>query len=384
MVNQRDAERSGEDGAEDDVPLGRRPVATAAGAKAESSMSTRRPVRSTSERSRTGESDDPEDLGEETGGSDTRRNDVKGADARVSETGSDRPASSSGGRADRDRPGGARTTKREPDKREPEPTESSPSPAPDVPPPVGLLGAMWRFKGMCLLIVVATVAISIGLGFLFAPQPSATATIALRTPGQDNVLSPGATGDASLSRYTAQRARFASSDAVLENVGAALGERDLNALRDNLEITPSTDSNIITITASASTGGGAVELASEVARAYGEETEKQVGALTDAALDSIEESADEVRSTITSNNIAVNDAAASTLGQLQQRASSLRSNSALLGNGVEFVVKPDATSVKTTTFPYKEAALGLVIGLVLAGTVAFLRAETQSNTGRPD
>lgn len=248
--------------------------------------------------------------------------------------------------------------------------------------PVGLLSAMWRYKGMCVGIVVVCVLLSAGIGFLMTPEPSATATIALKTPSQDNVLAPGSTGDASLSRYTAQRARFVTSDAVLGNVGASLGVDDLNELRDQLEVQPSTDSNIITITASGTTSGDAVRLATEVTRSYAEETEKQVDELTDAALRSIDESAGQVRATITNNNVAVNDAAASTLGQLQQKAATIRTSSAVLGNGVEFVVNPDESSVVTQQLPIKEAALGLVLGLIIAGTVAYLRADSEAAKSR--
>ncbi|HRW40813.1 MAG TPA: hypothetical protein P5193_04625 [Microthrixaceae bacterium] len=240
------------------------------------------------------------------------------------------------------------------------------------------MSAMWRYKGMCVVIVVVCVLASTAIGFLLTPEPSATATIALKTPSQDNVLAPGSTGDASLARYTAQRARFVTSDAVLGNVGKSLGVDDLNELRDQLEVKPSTDSNIITITASGTTSDDAVRLATEVTRSYGEETEKQVNDLTDAALRSIDESAGQVRATITGSNAAVNEAAASTLGQLQQKAATIRTSSAVLGDGVEFVVNPDESSVSSQQLPIREAALGLILGLVIAGTVAYLRADSDA------
>ena len=248
--------------------------------------------------------------------------------------------------------------------------------------PVGLLSAMWRYRVMCVVIVVACTALSAVVGIVLTPEPTASATIALKTPSQDNVLTPGSTGDASLSRYTAQRARFVTSDAVMGNVAAAMGTDDLNALRNQLEITPSSDSNILTITASGSSGADAVELASEVARAYAEETQKQVNSLTEAALKSIDESAASVRSTITTNNTAVNDAAASTLGQLQQRQAAIRTSSAVLGDGVEFVVKPDDSSVASSKLPVKEIGLGFILGLVIAGTAAYLRADSEAAAER--
>ncbi|UDY35499.1 Wzz/FepE/Etk N-terminal domain-containing protein [Dermatobacter hominis] len=258
-----------------------------------------------------------------------------------------------------------------------------PAPAPSgQQAPVGLLSAMWHYRGMCIVIVVVCTALSAVLGLVLTPEPSATATIALKTPGEDNVLSPGLTGDASLARYTAQRARFVTSDAVLGNVAAAMDTDDLNDLRSQLEVTPSTDSNIITISASGSSGDDAVELATEVTRAYAEETQKQVNALTDAALKSIDESAASVRATITSNNTAVNDAAASTLGQLQQRQAAVRTSSAVLGDGVEFVVNPDDSSVAGSKLPVKEIGLGFILGLVIAGTAAYLRADSEAAAER--
>lgn len=246
-------------------------------------------------------------------------------------------------------------------------------------PPVSVLGAMWRYRWMCIVIVVVCVLLSSVVGLFLTPKTSATATIALKTPSQDNVLTPGATGDASLARYTAQRASFVTSDAVLSNVAQTLKLEDVTKLRDQLTVTPSTDSNIITITASGDSAKQAVALASEVARAYASETQKQVAALTDAAIKSINESSAQVKSTVTPNNVAVNDAAATTLGQLQLRASTIRTNSALLGDGVEFVVQPTAGSVVNPGLPIREAGLGFVIGLVIASTAAYLRADSEDS-----
>ena len=39
---------------------------------------------------------------------------------------------------------------------------------------------MWRYKGMCSLIIVVCVLLSVGVGFLLTPQPSATATSVLQ------------------------------------------------------------------------------------------------------------------------------------------------------------------------------------------------------------
>ena len=88
-----------------------------------------------------------------------------------------------------------------------------------------LLGAMSRYRVMCALIVGAVAILSVVAALLTAGGATATATIGLRTPQVDNVLVPGLQGDASLGRYTAQRARFVTSDEVMTVVADTIGSR---------------------------------------------------------------------------------------------------------------------------------------------------------------
>ncbi|MGZ4804648.1 MAG: hypothetical protein ACXV9P_18760, partial [Acidimicrobiia bacterium] len=83
-------------------------------------------------------------------------------------------------------------------------------------------------------IVLVTVLLSLGAALLVAPRSTATATVALSTPPQNSVLAAGIQGDASLARYTAQRAGFVTSDAVLLTVAKELGSKDITALRNDL------------------------------------------------------------------------------------------------------------------------------------------------------
>ncbi len=250
--------------------------------------------------------------------------------------------------------------------------------------PVSVLGAMWHYRWMCIAIVAVCVVLSGVVGLFLTPKTSATATIALKTPSQDNVLTPGSTGDASLARYTAQRARFVTSDAVLGNVASALKLDDLASLRNQLEVTPSTDSNIVTISATGDSSKQAVQLATAVARAYAVETEKQVKALTDAAIKSINDSVEAAtRAASGASSSTAKDAAASTISQLQLRASTIQTNSALLGDGVEFVVEPNPESVSSPGLPIREIGLGVVIGLVVAATAAYLRADAEDRSEHP-
>ncbi len=101
--------------------------------------------------------------------------------------------------------------------------------------------------------------------------------------------------------------------------------------------------------------------------------------LTDAAVASINTSAQAVRSC--PNTSPSQDAAsATTLSQLAIQASEIRTSSALFGDGVEFVIAPRLDSVTLPSLPIKEAAVGFILGLVLAATAAWIRADRQRTT----
>lgn len=238
---------------------------------------------------------------------------------------------------------------------------------------IGILGALWQYKWMSAAIVIVTVLLSLGAALLVAPRAQATATIALATPPANSVLAPGITGDASLGRYTAQRAGFITSDAVLGTVARQLGNEDITALRRDISASPSSTSNTIVITAQADTGKEAVKLADAAAAAYRSETEKDVKARTDSAVKSIDDSTAGVRA----SGAAGSDG---TLSQLAIQASEIRTSSAIFGDGVDFVIAPRSDAVTLPSIPVREAAVGFVLGLVLAATAAWIRANPKRST----
>jgi polysaccharide biosynthesis transport protein len=229
---------------------------------------------------------------------------------------------------------------------------------------VGVLEAMWRYRWMSAVIVIAMVGLSVGAALLVAPRAQAKATIALATPPANSVLAPGIQGDASLARYTAQRAGFVTSDAVLTALAESLGRDDITTLRRDLSASASSTSNTIVITGEADNAEDAVKLAGAAAEAYRSETAKDVTSLTDAAVASINESAQGIQDP-------------NTLSQLEIQASEIRTSSALFGDGVEFVIAPRTDAVTLPSLPVREAGLGFVLGLVLAATVSWIRADRQ-------
>jgi capsular polysaccharide biosynthesis protein len=243
----------------------------------------------------------------------------------------------------------------------------------DTPPP-SVLGALWRFRFISAAIVLLVALVSVAIGFQVQPQAQATTTIALVTPPADGVIAPGAARDSTLDRYTAQRAAFVTSDAVLKGVAKRLGQPDLTKLRKNIVAKASSTSNTIKITTQAGSSREAVRLATAVVAAYRLATKKDVARLTVSAVKSLDASADAVSVQARASR-AYAASAANTLSQLAVRASEIRTSSALYGDGVEFVVAASEDAVSKRALSVRVLALGLILGFVIAATIAWTLAD---------
>lgn len=235
----------------------------------------------------------------------------------------------------------------------------------------GILEAMWRYRAMSAAIVIVMVLLSVATALVVAPRARASGTVALATPPQNSVIAPGIQGDASLARYTAQRAGFVTSDAVLEQVARTVGSHDVTKLRRDISANPSADSNTMVISAEADTSEKAVALANATIEAYRDQTAQDVKRLTDAAVTSINANARDIP--------PLSAGAADTLSQLAIQASQIQTSSALFGDGVEFVIAPRKNAVSLPSIPIREAAIGFVLGLVLAATVSWIRADREQS-----
>ncbi len=241
----------------------------------------------------------------------------------------------------------------------------------------GLLRALLRYWRMSLAIVVGLTALSAAVTWGSTSQVQARATIGLSAPRANSVVFNGVQGDASLARYTTQRARFVTSDAVIGAVAADVGRDDVTTLRNDIIAAASTNSNVITVLVGAEDSESAVALAQSVVDAYRAQTRQQIDELTDAAIASLTQSAAEIRQEVDSEaaSAAVAATAADAIGQLQIQAADLETSRALTGDGVEFVIAPRSDSVIEAGPPLRELALGLLVGLAIASSLAWVRAD---------
>lgn len=245
----------------------------------------------------------------------------------------------------------------------------------------GPLAALARYRASSALIVLGVVLLSGLVGAVVGDDTGATTTVELTTPGEANPLAAGGTGDATASRYTGQRAAFATSDAVLGPVARESG-RTVVELREIVTVATSPGSNTLTFTVVADDPATSARLTDALVAAYRERSQAQVRATTDAALEAISTSEADLRAQLAEpgpggaegpGQAAAAQAAAITISALDQQANALTTERAVFGDGVQFV--EEATPGDGLGVPVRELALGLLVGLGLATVVAWLRAD---------
>ncbi|WP_432523536.1 hypothetical protein [Kineococcus sp. SYSU DK006] len=237
----------------------------------------------------------------------------------------------------------------------------------------GAWAAVFRHRWKVLVVaVLMAVAGYFGAGALIAPTYSATATITL---GKDRPFDPTATGNNAAqlgdpTQWAALQAAVVDSSSVLDaallpvatGVGAETVQVPVDEaadFRDGLTVTPMTDTNQITVTATADSAQGAADIADAVAYAYQAQSLASVVAARDAAL----------------ANIAASDTA-----QEQQ----VNIAATTYGSGVSNI---DAATTPTSASPPYPWQVGLVAGIVgllaAAGAVAWAAHLKQRVTAPP-
>ena len=251
------------------------------------------------------------------------------------------------------------------------------APSPD------LMTAVRRYWDFVLLVTVLIFLLSTALGFALRPAAHAEASVALTAPGPDNVLSPGSQGDAALGRYTSQRALFTMSDEVLE-LAAQGSDLTVDELRDAVEVTPSLGSTSMEVRVEARTPEAAVNLVDRVVDAYGVATTKQVADRTNAALTAIDAQITKLNTVLAANPTqAATQSAAITISDLTREAAARQTDSAVFGDGIDFVQAATIESAVPVGLPVRAMALGALVGLALACSLAWWRADRDRRLSTP-
>jgi hypothetical protein len=194
----------------------------------------------------------------------------------------------------------------------------------------GLVGSVQWF-----LAPAATNTGSLGL----TPPPEASGTLVIAGP------------EATMARYTAQRAEFTTSDGVLELAAQALAGESPQSLRERLDVTASKTSNLVTINGQGRDGASATALVAAVMDAYRASVQEQVAGQSEAVAAALASAGDPASAAL------------------------VRAQAAAYGDGVSFVVAPTSQTVEVRGLPVRGVLLGLLVGAGLGAFGAWWRAD---------
>jgi capsular polysaccharide biosynthesis protein len=213
-------------------------------------------------------------------------------------------------------------------------------------PPVTLVDAIRAHKLVVALCGLGFALVAAGLTWFTSPGVSASGQLGLVYPASGNVLLPQPAGDATMARYTAQRALFAKSDAVLREVVDSVPGTTLEALRTAVSVTPSKTANAMVVKATADSPEKSLAITQAVMDSYRTATSEDVNARAAASADGWEARGDSAR------------------------AEQVRIDGASFGDGVEFEASP-SVQPQTRLLLNKQVALGLLVGLGFGAMLAW-------------
>ena len=248
----------------------------------------------------------------------------------------------------------------------------------------GVFEAILRFRRMFVLIVLAVAALSAGVGFVLARGTTASAQMVLRTPGTDDVVGVVASTESTFVRYVAQRTIFATSEPVLTRAASRLGNTTVDELRDEVTATADPAGDSITVTAKAATAARAAQIANYMVEAYQNQSQAQVTTASDSALAALKKQRDSVVSSSDGGTALEVNSASQTVSELDQRSSEIGVAASVFGSGVSFVDQATPDAATASGLPLRETAAGLVLGALIAGTVAWLRADRDRRVVEPE
>ncbi|MFC9976907.1 hypothetical protein ACFVH6_39005 [Spirillospora sp. NPDC127200] len=257
-------------------------------------------------------------------------------------------------------------------------------------PEISLVEAVWRFRLMSFLIVLASVLVSVAATQLMFSSVQATARFAVTDPtNNNNVLRMGVVSGQGYATYTAQRAAFAGSAPVLaraaEIVKSKRGPKMTGEqLRGRVKTSSKPDGGVVIVNATGESMPEAALIANAVVQAYQDVTVSTNIARLDNQLKALQNAQKKITDDLVGAQAGTNSyrLMAANLKKLQVEESGLLSARAKTNDGVQFVDTADTGAASGGKLP-RNMVIGLAIGLIVACVVSFLRAASKPAGGRP-
>jgi succinoglycan biosynthesis transport protein ExoP len=250
----------------------------------------------------------------------------------------------------------------------------------DEQPSPKILDALWRYRWSSLAIVALVVLISAATALLTAGGTGAQARIVLKTPDKAGVVGIDVTSEAAFVRYVNQRALFAVSDRVLSTAGTTLGGAvPVDVLRDEVTAAAAANGESIVVTVTGDNEATSSQIADAVTKAYQTESRADVQVSAQRTLDTLAARRQDIVGSLPGGGDRAAEsnttAAATTLSDLDKQATTVRVAADQFGDGVSFVDKAVGQPPGTFGKVARDGAIGLVVGLLLAGVLAWVRAD---------
>ncbi len=255
----------------------------------------------------------------------------------------------------------------------------------DPGPPV--LPALWAARWSIVVAAVCAGLLGFGLSSLQAETYQASAELLLTDPRNTGVFEDTGVSFLDPSRYVRNQAELARSATVMGEASTLVGGRlDAGDIEDRINVRPSVDLDLLTITATDATGAGAAELANAVADGYQLVVQQQVEARTQASIDELREQRVQLEETIAAaeeqiasgavaTGTASRDGALQQLVSINNRIDQIAVDASLFGAGVDLAEQATAPRFPASPQPRRNAALAFVLGGLAAAGLAWWRAE---------
>jgi hypothetical protein len=245
----------------------------------------------------------------------------------------------------------------------------------------GLVASAWRFRWLVAAVALAGALAGFGVSRLQPVMYEGTSRILLATPSSGD----GAGGQVEPDRYVRNQAAFIVSPPVLERaVRLSQGRVTVRQLRKRLVAEPSKESDLVTVRVRDATAQGAVELVGAVGQAYEETAVEQARAATARTVGRLQAEERNLQDRLRELDASLRaspgdvtlrprrDEVARQLTQVVERIEVARLGGGTAGDPVALREQPDLPEQPAQPQPAKLAAVGGLLGAMLAAGLAWL------------
>jgi Mrp family chromosome partitioning ATPase/capsular polysaccharide biosynthesis protein len=257
----------------------------------------------------------------------------------------------------------------------------------------GLAGSLWRYRIVIVIVAVLAACAGYAASLLLPPRYEAQANLYLRDPGSPAVLPLDGAGQSQAGDHAifmATQARLAASDEVYGRAAESLGPDWTPAdVRSSVEVEPSADLTVLTITGTSSDPVEAADLANAVGAAYQQVARERIAADAEDAITQLRRVVDvrnaefdalRAQAAQTSGSSARTTLerkaqhVADLISELQIRQDDIAARAAMYGSGIVSFERATPPTSSSQPAPVLLALLGGVVGLIVAGGWAWWAA----------